>query len=149
MKAQWFVGLIIGGIVSFAANIVIGFIFGFGLGIYIDRTHTGPPVADSAMMLAFVFPSVLITTGGPLAGATVGLISSRLKSLRAIVFVTLIVGLAHGSLCFLSTGGTVLYVWADYTFLAVVSALISGLAIYRALSRLRQNHVNQNHINAS
>lgn len=135
MKVQELVGALVGGFVGLAANVVIGFIFGLGLGIYMDRTYSGPPV-ESAMMLAFIFPGVLITTGRPFAGAIVGLLSSRLKSIRAIILATLTVGLAHGSLCAVLTGGNiVLRVWLDYTCLAVVSASISGLTVYRVLSR--------------
>jgi hypothetical protein len=139
MKVRWLIGIVVGGVVSLLANLILGFLCGLVVGLFTDRLSSGLQVRESAVILAWVFPSVLIGTYGPLLGALVGLISSYLKSWRNVVFVALLAGLAQTFLISMQLWKPPTPVWVVYGSLAVVSMSAAGLSTYFVVSRLRQN----------
>ncbi len=140
MKMRWLIGLLVGGIVGLVANVVLGFVCGLLIGFVTDQINSGPFIHESAMMLAWVFPSVLLGTYGPVLGALVGLVSGGLKSWRGVAFMALLAGLGQSFLIFLQLFEPATLVWLTYTSLAVVSVLAAGLAAYYVVSHLRPSN---------
>ncbi len=140
MKMRWLIGSLIGGVVGLVANVVLGFVCGLLVGFFTDQIYSGPFIRESAMTLAWVFPSVLIGTYGPLLGALIGLISGYLKSWRNVAFMAVLVGLGQSFLIFLQLFEPTMLVWLTYTSLAVVSVLAAGLAAYYVVSHLRPSN---------
>ncbi|CAG0935364.1 hypothetical protein TFLX_04200 [Thermoflexales bacterium] len=140
MKMRWLIGLVIGGIVGLIVNVILGFGCGLVIGFFTDRFSTGSLARESALMLAWVFPTVLIGTYGPFLGALVGLVSSYLKSWRNVVFMALLVGLAQAFLISLQLFEPPTSAWVVYASLAVTSMLAAGLSTYFVVSRLRREN---------
>jgi hypothetical protein len=140
MKMRWLIGLLIGGIVGLIANVALGFVCGLLIGAVTDQINSGPIVRESALMLAWIFPSVLLGTCGPALGAVVGLISSYLRSWHTVAFVAVLVGLGQSFLIFLQLLAPATPVLITYILLAVVSMLAAGLATCYVVSRLQRSN---------
>ena len=140
MKMRWLIGLVIGGIVGLIANVILGFGCGLVIGFFTDRLSAGSPARESALMLAWVVPSVLIGTYGPFFGALIGLTSSYLKSWHNVAFVAVLVGLVQAFWIFLQLLDPPEAVWMVYASLTTISMLAAGLAAYFAVSRLQRSN---------